>query len=255
MRSLLLFLFAIVLWLAACREKDVPSPCEGKVQTTASFAIKEMLGDTAFTADTIFRDNYVQFEALTAYDSVKWKVGNDIGAFTNPRFTLSFVNDLVTIPVVFTGYKQADQHCFPNDGGVYSGTKLLTIVEQVDKATLTLSPLIGRYRGAFLDASSDTFTIRIDYFDSSKYDISVTGTKNFYWISNMPKGYVDESSENARRYPELRNGMPVDMGYKCLLFGWSNANCHSGKAWLSHDSLFVNYGINGCRQQFIGKRL
>lgn len=256
MRLITNLVFLFFLLLSACRKKDVVNPCEGKTQPVANFTVKEVVGDTAFTADTIFRDNPVQFAAAEAYDSVQWKIGTDTRIFTKPLFHLNFVNDLITVAVKFTGYRQPATNCFPDDKGIYTGTKSLTAVEQFDRATLTKSPLIGCYRGAFTDAPSDTFTVRIDYFDSAKYNTSITGIKNFYWISNLPKGYRDSTSDLAHAYPELRNGLPVEMGYKALKFGWSASNCNSGYAWLSHDTLYITRGNNFCgRKKFIGRKL
>ena len=244
------------LLILSCTDKHVENPCRDKVQPIAEFAIKEIVGDTAFVADTVFRDNAVQFEALTQYQTVKWKIGNDPRDFSQPKFQLYFFNDLTTIPITFTGTNQPNKMCFPNDNGVYSGVKQLTTVEQFDKSTLTLSPLVGRYRGYFTNNPSDTFTARIEYFDSSKYDPSITGLKNFYWISNIPKGYKDSTSSAALEYPELSYGLPIEMGYKCFEFGWSATNCNSGNGWLSHDTLYVNYGSSiQCKKKFIGKRI
>lgn len=255
MRTAKILFFASVLFAWGCRKKHEQNPCEGKSQPIAEFAVKEMVGDTAFDADTIFRDNYVKFQSLTSYDSVLWKIGTDPRKFTQSIFTLSFINDLITVPVTFTGNKPANTQCFPNDNGIYTGVKQLTTVEQFDRATLTKSPLIGRYKGYFTNNPLDTFTVRIEYFDSTKYNVSVTGLKNFYWISNIPKGYIDSTSDPAVRYPELRNGHSMEMGYKSFVF--SGGFDIRGKGWLSHDTLFINYSGYGVTTQkkFIGKRL
>jgi len=254
----ILFLISTInfILLLSCTDKDLENPCKGKVQPVAAFTFKEIVGDTAFIADTVFRDNAVQFEALATYLTVKWKIGSDPRDFSQPKFQLYFLNDLLNIPITFTGTNQPDKLCFPNDNGIYSGVKQLTTVEQFDKSILTLSPLIGRYKGYFINNPTDTFTVRIEYFDSLKYDPSITGNKNFYWISNIPKGYKDSTSSNALAYPELRNGLPIEMGYKCFEFGWSTSNCNSGNGWLSHDTLYVNYGSpTQCKKKFIGKRI
>ena len=256
MKILLLISTINILLILSCTDKQVENPCKDKVQPAAEFTFKEIVGDTAFVADTVFRDNAVQFEVLAQYQTVKWKIGNDPRDFSQPKFQLYFFNELATIPITFTGTNQPNNICFPNDNGVYSGVKQLTTVEQFDKPILTLSPLTGKYRGYFANNPSDTFTVRIEYFDSSKYDPSITGLKNFYWISNIPKGYKDSTSSAALEYPELKNGLPIEMGYKSFVFGWSNLNCISGKGWLSHDTLYVNYGgPSQCKKKFIGKRI
>lgn len=246
----------LLLVLLACKRRDVIDPCSGVKQTVAQFTIKEIIGDTAFAADTIFRNNPVIFEAATTYDSVKWTVGNDPRSFTKPSFNLLFTDALVTIPVRFTGYKKPATACFPGDMGVYAGEKRLTSVEQFERAILTKSPMIGRYKGAYIDAPSDTFTVRIEYFDSAKYNTSVTGAKNFYWISNFPKGYRDSTSSTALRYPELTEGIRVNMGFKALNIDYSRAGCCFGYAWLvGQDSLYAYSGWAGRQRHFKGRKL
>lgn len=246
-------LIALELIFASCKKNSVNS-CVSAVPYAASFAIKEVVGDTAFIADTVFRDNYVQFESLLQYDSVRWKIGNDPRSFSAPNFPLNFHTVLADIVVNFTGFKHPNTVCYPNDNGVYTGQKKLTVLEQSDKNTLTKSPLIGKYQGAFSDVPGDIFTIRIEYFDSAKYDASMTGTKNFYWISNIPKGFVGTSSP-ATTYTELNNGQGIEMGFKSFAFGSSSA-CAQGRGWMVKDSLFIHYGNAVCgRKKFLAKRI
>lgn len=242
----------IVIINSSCKKRN-DNPCEGKTKPLGQFLIKEIIGDTAFTADTIFRDNYVQFKALDNYESVTWKLGSDPRIWTDSEFSLSFLTALGTIPINFNGRSTPNTQCFPDDKGIYSSSKNLTMVEQVVKPYITLSPLTGKYKGYFMDSPSDTFTVRMEYLDSSKYDVSITGSKNFYWFSNMPKGF--ESTTNAAfAYPELKNGFSIEMGYKCFIFNYDSY--HQGKAWLSHDTLYINSGDNIVgRKKFIGKKL
>jgi hypothetical protein len=242
----------ILLLAGSCRTKHDQNPCEGKTKPSGQFVMQELIGDTAFTADTVFRDNYVQFEALDNYESIAWKLGSDPRIRTDSLFSLSFITALGTIPINFTGKKTPNTVCFSGDNGSYSSAKNLTIVEQVEKPNITLSPLVGRYKGYFTDFPTDTFTVRLEYFDSAKYDVGVTGSKNFYWLSNMPNGFT---SLLGWSYPELKKGQPVEMGYKCFVFG-SGSSIVQGKGWLSNDTLYVNYGNNLVgRKKFIGKKL
>lgn len=233
-----------------CKKDTAGDQCNGKTLPSGKFEIKEVVGDTAFLADTIFRDNYVQFSALDAYQSVEWKLGNDPRTFTDSSFSLSFNTALVTIPINFKGKRTAIPQCFPGDIGTYNSSQNLTVLEQIEKPILTLSPLVGRYKGFFTNAPADTFTVSMDYFDSTKYDVTSTGSKNFYWFSNLPNGF-ENTTNAAFAYPELKHGFRIDMGYKCFVFNYDSY--HQGKAWLSHDTLFINYGddIVG-RKKFIG---
>jgi len=247
-------LLLLVFWLQiGCKKQAVINPCVGKSQPSGRFMMQEMIGDTAFAADTVFRDNYVQFEATEKYESVLWKVGADPRNWTNPKFALSFVTEIGTLPITFTGKAKPATLCFPGDVGSYTSTQNLTIVEQVEKPNVTISPLVGRYRGAFIDSPSDIFTVRLDYFDSAKYNTGTTGSKNFYWLSNMPNGFTSTTNA-AYAYPELKNGFSIEMGYKCFVFNYDSHR--QGKAWLSHDTLYINSGDNLVgRRKFIGKRL
>jgi hypothetical protein len=252
MQFLSFILFCIVTVSTACRKKQ-DNPCEGLTKPSGQFVIKELIGDTAFIADTVFRDNYVQFQALDNYEIVTWKIGSDPRTWTDPEFSLSFVTVLGTVPINFNGRKTPNRQCFPGDSGMYTSSKELTMVEQVEKPYVTISPLVGSYKGYFTDNPADTFTVRMEYFDSAKYDASVTGSKNFYWFSNMPKGFISTTNA-AFAYPELKNGFSIEMGYKCFVFNYDSY--HQGKAWLSHDTLYINYGDNLVgRKKFIGKKL
>lgn len=245
---LLLFSFVIIV---SCT-KDHTNDCFGKTKPSGNFLLKEVLEDTSFIADTVFRNNYVKMEALDVYDSVFWKLGKDTRVWTSPGFALNFSTASGAIKINFSGKKTPNTVCFPRDSGLYSSSQVLNLVEQQDRASLTISPLKGRYFGYFTDNPSDTFTMRIDYFDSSKYNTSITGSRNFYWISNIPKGYI---SLLGWPYPELQNGQPIYMGYKCFQFGTSS-NAVQGRGWLAHDSLFISYGNNLVgRKKFVGKKI
>lgn len=251
MPILSLILFSITTVSTSCRKKQ-ENTCEGLSKPSGHFVTKELIGDTAFIADTIFRDNYVGLQALDNYGSVTWKLGSDPRIWTAPEFSLSFLTTLGTLPISFTGKKNPNNQCFPGDDGTYSSSNNLTLVEQVEKQFITLSPLIGKYKGYFTDSPSDTFTVRLEYFDSSKYDVSITGNKNFYWFSNMPHGFTSTTNA-AFAYPELRNGFSIEMGYKCFVFNYDSY--HQGKAWLSNDTLYINSGDNIVgRRKFIGKK-
>jgi hypothetical protein len=251
-RKILLFC-TVALSILSCR-KHMQNPCEGLTPPTANFGFKETLSDTAFFTDTAYWDNAVNFVALDKYASVNWKIGTDPRNFANADFSLPFYMFTGTVDVNFTGRNMPNTQCFPADSGVYRGSKKLTLVEQFNRATLTLSPLIGRYRGAFTNTPADTFTVRIEYFDSAKYDVSMLGVRNFYWVSNFPKNYIDSTSNIAAAYPELRRGQRTEMGYKCAQFGDGGSE---GRNFLElrGDTIKIFSSFNGLRKAFMGKRL
>lgn len=253
---ILFFVTTLLVLSASCRKNNTANPCKDALPPKASFVTKEIVGDTSFIADTVFLDNFVEFAATQRYDSVKWKIGSDPRTFTQSSFSLGFPISPSTLTVNFAAWRLPAGSCFANDSGKYNATQPLTFAEQFDRATLTVSPLRGSYRGAFTDNPSDIFTVQVLYLDSAKYSPSITGARNFYWLNNIPNGYVDNTSAPAMAYPELRFGHRLEMGYKSFVFGASGSSCVQGKGWLSHDTLYINYGNTVCgRKQFIGKRL
>lgn len=249
---LIVILLPVVILAFRCKDDD--DSCIGLQTPGAHFAFKEVLRDTAFFADTVFADNPVLFTTLSAYKSQAWKVGDDPREFTSDNFSLIFYPFVGSIEVAFVGRNEPNPNCFPGDSGVYHGLKKLTIVEQVDRSSLTISPLVGYYRGAYNNNPLDSFTVRIEYFDSAKYS-PVLGMRNFYWISNMPQGF--ENSTDARIFPELRNGMDLEMGYKCFSFGNSGSIASGqGLGELINGSLkiYCNHPLTG-RKIFIAKRI
>lgn len=255
-RQTIFFFLLIILMMGFRCKKDV-NPCMGAPEPRAEFAIKELLRDTAFNADTIYGNNPARFETSGSYISVSWKIGDDPRNFTSSSFSLPFNLFRGDIDVHFTGRRDPNPICFPGDSGVYRGKKSLTIVEFSDTANLTVSPLVGHYRGAFNTTPNDTFTVRIEFFRSRRYDPLIMGDRTFYWISNIPKGYIDSTSEAARQYPELRNGMRPYMGYKCLQFGdYGDINMGLGMGQLSGDTLRIYYRhIYTGRKVFIGRKI
>lgn len=246
--------FLSLLFLFSCKKRNEFNPCLSIQLPSANFNIFEQVGDTIFTSDTIFRDNPLKIKATESFESYSWKVGDDPRTFSNAEFDITFYTSLVSIPITLTGTKKANRVCFPSDQGVYSATKQLTTVEQFDKNILTLSPLIGNYRGFFSDNPNDIFTIQFQYFDSTKYDVMLTGSKNFYYLSNFPKGFTNTSTPGFL-YPELSKGVQPEMGFKSFVFDYSNTK---GRGWLNKDSLYinyVNYNTPLTRKTFIGVKV
>src|SRR3954471_22068411 len=96
--------FALMLLSSNCRKKhDVD--CGGQILLSGQFYIKEIIGDTAFVADTAFRNNYIQFQAKDKYESVEWKLGTDPRSWADSSFSLSFITALGQIPITFTGHQ------------------------------------------------------------------------------------------------------------------------------------------------------
>ena len=251
---------SILISLLSCR-KNNHDPCLNAVQPVLSFNIREVVYDSSYVTDTMYSHNAVIFETVGEYDSVKWNIGSDPRIFKEARFVYAS-GRFTGIPVgqleiKLTAYKAPNVKCYPDDKGIYSASKTLTIVDAYTKGSLTKSPLLGHYHGYNTDNPLDTFTVRIEYFDSAKYDLTHFGRQNFYWISNLPKGYFWDGGDQTIYSPELQHGNEIAyMGFKC--FGaLDGPTCGSGYGYLSHDSLIMDYGVSfaNCKKRFIGKRI
>jgi hypothetical protein len=241
----------ISLLLLSCK-KNIDMQCDSTVVPKADFSSYEILGDTAFIADTIYRNNYVRLKANANYSINEWSIDTNPITWTGNNVSFNFSGSLGDILIKFKGVTQVTNPCNTLDSSIFFNTRKITILEQSDRSILTISPLVGKYKGSFNDIPLDSFIVKIEYFDSTKYDVGVTGSRNFYWISNIPNGYT---SLLGWAYPELKNGQPVEMGYKCFRFG-SSSNAIQGRGWLNNDTLQINYGndLNG-RKKFKGKKI
>ncbi|TAD81910.1 MAG: hypothetical protein EAY75_16995 [Bacteroidetes bacterium] len=236
--------------LLACRKQTLEDPCLNIVQPNGDFVFLEPVGDTSFAADTVFADNGAVFRPLAKYETETWKVGNDPREFEGPNFGLLFPEKYSeTISVSFKGTAKPNSLCFPNDKGTYKATKKLTVVEQFDRATLTVSSMVGSYVGSYTDAPNDKWTVSLKYFDSAnKYSPSLTGVRNFYRLFNFPRVNPNTSGE-VKQYPELENSISIEMGFKS--FSYSFDSEYIGKGWLIQDTLFILNGHKPRVRKFI----
>lgn len=251
----LLTCMLLCMAIMACRKQKPKDPCEGVVQPTGDFVFLEPVGDTSFTADTVFNDNGAIFRPLSKYDTETWKVGNDPREFERFNFGLLFPEKYSeTISISFKGTAKPNTLCFSNDSGIYRATKKLTVVEQFDRATLTVSPLVGNYYGGYTDAPNVKWMVSFKYYDSAnKYNPSLTSLRNFYRLHNFPE-YVERYNTSAEIYvyPELKNSIPIEMGFKC--FAYNHGSDWYGRAWLKNDTLTILAGEKPRVRKFVGIR-
>ena len=73
--------FILMMMAVGCQKDSARDSCNGAVPAKAEFFVRENLSDTAFIADTVFRDNYVTFEAIGSYYSTVWSIGSDEGIY------------------------------------------------------------------------------------------------------------------------------------------------------------------------------
>jgi hypothetical protein len=259
MKPLLLVLGLAILF--SCKPTEIIDPCKDALPTEAKFETYEILNDTMYLADTIFTTNTVKFKAIGQYDTTSFTLSGDPRSFNASEFNLPFGGFVGNVNVTFNAKKAPNTTCFPGDVGVYTKSKTIRLTHPVDKSKLTISPMVGKYKGSYDIAPTDSFIVSIDYFDSSKYPVGTFGSKNFYWISNFPKGFRSTWTILVLGdYPELTFGYrPDNLGYKSFAHGhynYSNFGLVMGNINKTNDTLtIVNRGGGVPNRKFIGKRI
>lgn len=234
------FVICFILMAVSCQKKPLPyNPCQTGIKPKPVFYIQEQLDDSAYRSDTLFNNTIPVFITPETYDQYFWSIGSDPRTFTKQKFSLLFVDYTGSVLVKFRGQKTPNTVCFPGDDGMYEDTQRIVVVNQFDQP-ITISPLKGKYKGAFDDARYDSIEFSIDFYDSAKYNKAYTGTQRFYWLNGFPKGYYNTSTP-AYVYPELRNGMSILMGFKSFEAGYANSISTQGKikGWLKGDTLTI----------------
>jgi len=133
------------------------NPCYG-VSNVADFMCAEYLDentDLLVKSDTLIMENISWFNSKSNYLIYDWQIGSDTNHRHSKEFNIYFDKSFGTIPITLIGKRAPNPKCIPNDDGVDTFTKPITIVDW--KA----SPLIGRYTGSLISNPSDTFTIEI----------------------------------------------------------------------------------------------
>ncbi|MFM2041395.1 MAG: hypothetical protein RLZZ493_1984 [Bacteroidota bacterium] len=174
--TLFLILCAFVL-LTSCR-KEQPSMnennnCDCAKEVSADFQMGEKFGDQFMELDTIAMpifyndgnpanfqyetDVYVYFSAnIKNAISYEWQVGANSITQSTKDFGLYFSDTIGTIPVRLIVHAKPNLICFPNDDGVDTVVKYLTIRNVVP------DPLTGKYSGYNTNDPTHVFTIEID---------------------------------------------------------------------------------------------
>ena len=199
----------------------------------------------------------VRFEALEEAATYEWQIG--AGTYTDQVFTLFFDevqqnNPGATIPITLIVQKTPNNECFPDDDGIDTLTRYLTIMDECS------TRLNGRYQGYWLSESpEDTFTITLTLKAEPP---TWEDCLQVHYFSNYDKqGCVLRQDGNAH-------------GYTQIYFGHGNwKECDGpvqhmikGFAWLSgtnKDSLNIDYKLDYIAeeegdeivQQFRGVRL
>ena len=202
--NLFLILCAFAL-LTSCR-KEQPSMnennnCGCAKEVSADFQMGEKFGEEFLELDTIAMpiryndgnpanfqyetDVYVYFSAnIKNAISYEWQVGANSITQSTKDFGLYFTDTIGTIPVRLIVHAKPNLICFPNDDGVDTVIKYLTI------RNVQPDPLTGKYSGYNTNDPAHVFTIEID---TTRINVP-TSPFGYYvglGIKNLPDGNHD----------------------------------------------------------------
>jgi len=231
---------------------DTINPCENKRQIGGSFTMGEHITnyggvDTLLVSDTVITDNVVLFRADSTYSSYEWKIGDDPRVFTTKEVGLMFRSPESNIPVRLIARWRADKECFPEDVGVDTVYKYLTVIDKRD------NPIFGTYIGALVTNPTHSYEVEIStdlWFDT-------------FYLKNINEGC--EMSNNH---------LGIRLAYKAISFSEDSSTqiyingCKNPKGWLFLSStgyeLVGNYSVgNGSqlmletvrtKEKFVGQK-
>jgi hypothetical protein len=185
-----------LLLLIACHHDEQPNPCQGMKLKPLTFQILEN-SDTP-TPDTTYNNQLVTFVAPGApYTSYEWQIGPSTTR-TTQQFNLSFdANTLGNIRVRLVAHRPPSTACFPQDTGVDTLTRQLTLVPFKDPylpERNPRAPIYGKFQGALRSAPRDTFTVRIYQGKNYFYPTDPTAPPTDYVANNLKgctRPYID----------------------------------------------------------------
>lgn len=156
-----------LIYLSGCGGDPDPDPCAGKKVMGGSFTMGESISnyggiDTLIVSDTTITDNVVLFKADSDYVSYEWKIGEDPRVFTTKEVGLRFTEPESSVQIRLIAKWTADKPCFPEDDGVDTVYKYLTVIDR------RLNPIVGKYTGALVSDPQNIYTVEIkmnEYFD------------------------------------------------------------------------------------------
>lgn len=205
--------------LTGCDGDPDPDPCLGKKETKAGFKIGEipnLASDTVLISDTVLTNNLIVFRADSLYSSYEWKIGDDERVFTLPEVKLRFQFPESNIKIRLIARWTPDLKCFPNDDGIDTVYKTLTVVDYYK------NPIVGVFNGYVKSNPNDLFEVSITQENLS--DPACDCEKDAwycacdYLIRNINKG-CNTFSDGARE-------MEIAVGYKRLKFTWDTGLCN-----------------------------
>lgn len=221
----------VLVFLTHCKSPE-PNPCLNAQPTTAAFNMGiyfkggsgEWAIDTLIDSDTLLYKKFITFVAEDSLmDSYEWHIGNDPRVFTEQSVTLFFDYTEDSLKVELIAKKQPKTNCFPNDVGIDTLVRYLTIIDQKD------NPIIGKYTGYL--ASDPTTEMEVEViFDRDLYGYQINNiNKGCFPVENYQSGIdVIEHVSTYKAIYFAENLHPGDYAYP-------NA-CMDPRGWAVLDS-------------------
>ena len=194
----------LLLALYSCQHDQMaaPNPCRAAKANPLTFQFLEDPGTP--TPDTAYNSQTTTFVGPGApYTAYEWLVG-PMTRRTTQKFALFFdKTTLGSIPVRLIARRPLNTACFPNDDGVDTLTKVLTLMPRQDPRAAVL----GKFRGANISSPRDTVTVRIYQGPNFDYPTNPAAEPTNY-AGNLPRGCGTPYREIARGW----NGVFLSLG-------------------------------------------
>lgn len=234
----ILIFIALILTCCITENPVNPDPCAGKKPFKADFTIFEAVEDSLFIADTVLYGNAIKFMANSDYDTYKWTVGDQKLEYFTKSFALKFNEPYPEIVVRLIATKKPDTLCFPNDDGIDTVMKKITILKYEGE-----SALVGEWIGSTDKNPLDSFIVSIFY--KNVYNNNGEYFGSFYFINNLNKGCNSIwRYEDGRESPQIR----YSPGYRTARFharGFKDNGCNSPYGYIklswNHTEITIEY--------------
>lgn len=160
MSKISLFFFMLVLHsFYCCKHKE--DVCANTPKPSITFY--ENIGDLSRT-DTVLAQALVQFTAPDGFDSYEWKIAYDDRTFNGKKISLRFMEgDLGTFPVRLVTKRAPNTDCNPNDTGIDTVTKNITVVKPEQ------AKIAGKYKGRALNSQETEYIVEVKVIKNPVY--------------------------------------------------------------------------------------
>ena len=269
MKSLLNHIVYTILVMApivlhSCKDKDPDTdPCENYRRPIADFLVQDDLQQQcsnelgiAWSCDTIYKNIQYTFKSILDYDTYLWEVvGNPGFKSTTKSFPLYFPN-VAKIQMRLIGKRKPNTTCDPNDDGIDTIIKALTIVESISPSIESppQNLFLGKYIG--YDVINPTIEVGMEIVYEKR-----PGYSNYYTFINY---FPDSCRDN-------KFGLEISSTYNLIFLNYHNTQgggtlgCQSPRGWcmFTPTGVDIQYatkdlltpGSIPIKRRFIGRRI